>query len=152
MRHRETSARSAAKRELLGSVLLLGIACTAPGGPARAEAKPYEVTLVPPAGVKVGSAAETKVRLVPRGGYKVNLEYPIKLEVKGPQAAAPVQQTLGAKQARKLDKGEAVFTPSATLSAAGQHRFSATFKFSVCTDKQCELKTETLNWTVTATR
>ncbi|MCC6746489.1 MAG: hypothetical protein IT371_02460 [Deltaproteobacteria bacterium] len=116
------------------------------GGAKETASAMYEVKLDPPAATAVGQAAVATVRLLPKGGYKVNLEYPIKLTVTGPAAATPARLELVGKDAARFDKTEAQFKPSVKLGAAGAHAFKATFKFSVCTDKQCELKSEELQW------
>lgn len=119
----------------------------AAAGQATASGAPFEVTVTPPAPATVGAAVAATVRLVPKNGYKVNLEYPTKLTVQAPAAGAPQSQELAKKEATKLTAAEAVFTPKTTFSAAGEHRVAATFKFSVCTDKVCEMKSEKLSWT-----
>jgi hypothetical protein len=98
----------------------------------------------------VGEPLVATIRLEPRGPYKVNLEYPTKLTVSGPPAATPRRLELRAKDAARLDKGAGVFKPAVKLAEGGKHPFAATFKFSVCTEELCELKTEKLTWTASA--
>ena len=107
--------------------------------------KPYAVSGLAPSGAS-GQPIAATIKLVPRAPYKVNLEYPTKLTVEGPAAAAPAKQVLKAKDATRLSKAEAVFKPTVKIQSSGKHSFSATFKFSVCTKELCELKTEKLSW------
>jgi hypothetical protein len=117
-------------------------AATSPGNKAAGE--PYDVTVTPAEG-KVEEPVAATVKVVPKGEYKVNLEYPHKLKVAGPEAATPREITLTKKQA-KLSKAELRFQPSFKLSSAGSHSFKGTLRFSVCTEKQCEIKAEKIQW------
>ena len=125
---------------------------------ARADADPqgekatgaYKLTVVPPSAGKVGQSLAATVKLQPKAPYKVNMEYPIKLTVNGTAGASPDKKVLRAKDAKKLDKKVAHFAPGTKCAKAGEHKISATFKLSVCTDKQCELKTEKISWVVKA--
>jgi hypothetical protein len=139
------------------AVALLAVCCAGcKRDPAEGQAagsaadKSYRVTVEPPAAGRVGEALVATIRLEPRGIYKVNLEYPTKLTVSGPAAATPRRLELRAKDAAKLDKGVGVFKPAVKLAEGGKHPFTATFKFSVCTEELCELKTEKLTWTASA--
>jgi hypothetical protein len=98
----------------------------------------------------VGQVLSATITLEPRAPYKVNLEYPIKLTVSGPAAAAPRRLQLGKKDATRLDKAAGVFRPAAKLMERGEHEFSAVFKFSVCTEELCELLNEKLTWIASA--
>ncbi|MCB9556066.1 MAG: hypothetical protein H6707_08180 [Deltaproteobacteria bacterium] len=137
------------------AVLSLGWGCKRSTAAQAAEATPpgaenYRVTVKAPSSIKVGETAVAQVALVPQQGYKVNLEYPTKLTVSGPKAASPSSQVLRKKDAKRFDKSMALFTPSAKITAAGKHRFTAELAFSVCTDQECQLKTAKINWTAAA--
>lgn len=117
----------------------------APAGSEKATGTPFELRVSPPEEGKRGGPLVATVAVRPKGEYKINLEYPHKLTVVGPKAAAPNELTLTAKQA-KLSKAELRFQPSFTVSSAGTHRFDGTVRFSVCTAKQCEIKAEKIHW------
>jgi hypothetical protein len=138
-------------RSLPAGLLLLGVAATLLGcaqQTASAEAKPYALTVKGPSAGKVGAALAATIQVTPKGEYKMNLEFPTKLRVSGPAAASPQQLELTAKQATKLTKAELLLRPAFKVSAAGSHTFKGTLRFSVCTEKQCEIKTEPVSWTV----
>lgn len=128
----------------------LVLACNAKSGgtvPApKAQGEPFKLSVQPPAPGKVGGQFEAGVTVVPQGGYKVNLEYPTKLQITGPEAASPRGVTLTAKQAAKLTEAEMLFKPSFKISSAGDHTFKGALRFSVCTEKQCEIKNEKVKW------
>lgn len=117
------------------------------GNAAAASGASFTVVVTPPSPGKVNTPVVAAVKLEPKNGYKINLEYPTKLTVQAPGGAVPASQVLAQKDAKRFAAAEAVFAPQTTFSAAGEHRVAATFKFSVCTDKVCEMKTEKLSWT-----
>jgi hypothetical protein len=120
-------------------------------GPATPTGEPFALTVeAPPSGAAGGDFAAT-VKVEPKGIYKVNLEYPTRLEVKGPAGAAPREVKLTSKQAAKLSEKVILFKPSFKLAAAGEHTFAGTLRFSVCTPKQCELKNEKVKWVTKVT-
>ena len=119
------------------------------GESGQSDGKPYRISIDSPAG-GVGEMLTATVKLEPRAPYKVNLEYPTKLTVSGPAAAAPRSLRLTAKDAARLDEKAGVFRPSVKLREGGKHDFSAIFKFSVCTKELCELLSEKLTWTASA--
>jgi hypothetical protein len=86
------------------------------------------------------------VKVVPKGEYKINLEYPHKISLQGPAGASPSALKLSTKEARAFSKAELVFAPSFKVSTPGEHRFSGLIAFSVCTERQCEVKREKVEW------
>ena len=118
-----------------------------PGGAPSGEAFAVE-TAAPPAG-KVGEEVSARIRVVPKGEYKVNLEYPHKLVLGGPAAQDP--KTLGAKDAQKLSKQELVFAPRVKIQAPGEQKLEGELSFSVCTERQCEIKKQKVEWIVEGT-
>ena len=112
------------------------------------DKKNYAVRVSEPPSVAAGEVAAARVTLLAKAPYKVNVEYPTKLALSAPSACAIVKPALEAKDAATLDKKRAIFNAGVSCKHAGQFPVSATFKFSVCTEKQCELKTESLRWKV----
>lgn len=108
--------------------------------------KAYALSIQPPSTGKVGQSVTASVSLKPLGEYKINMEYPLRLTVNGPEAATPRRVVLRAKQAKKMTKAGVLLLPQTKLAKAGEHAFEAEFRFSVCTEKHCELKTEKLAW------
>lgn len=121
------------------------------GAAAKKGAEPsYELTVKPPPQKAVGAKVAAEVKLVPKGPYKVNMEYPLRLEVEGPKSSKPGKLVMGSKDAAEMSKKKVLLEPTFELTSAGEHRFRAELRFSVCTKKQCELKTEKLTWVATA--
>lgn len=110
--------------------------------------KAYALSVAPPPAGKVGQPLAASVALKPLGEYKVNMEYPLRLTVNGPEAATPRKVVMRAKDAKKMTTAQVVLTPQTKVAKAGEHAFEAEFRFSVCTEKHCELKTEKLAWKV----
>jgi hypothetical protein len=139
---------------LAALVTLVGCrnALSAPADPAATGAKPYTLAVQPPASGKVNVPLVASIRVLPKGEYKINLEFPIKLKVSGSTAATPPQLELTAKQAARLTKAELLLKPTFKVSAPGSHAFTGTLRFSVCTEKQCEIKSETVKWTVSVSK
>jgi hypothetical protein len=115
-------------------------------GPAAPAGEAFALTVEAPQAGAAGGEFAAEVRVVPKGIYKINLEYPTRLEVKGPAEATPREAKLTAKQAAKIDEKVILFKPSFKIASAGEHAFTGTFRFSVCTPKQCELKSEKVKW------
>jgi hypothetical protein len=95
---------------------------------------------------KANATLTTAVTLEPRGEYKINMQYPFRLTVEGPADATPAKVVLQKKDAKKFGEKGVEVHHATKLPKAGEHRFSAEVKFSVCTKKHCELKTEKLTW------
>jgi hypothetical protein len=124
------------------SLVPAGSQAAKPSGKPAAPA--FKLMVAAPAG-KVGQELSAEVKVVPRGEYKINLEYPHKLKVSGPAAASPKETALAAKDA-KISKAELSFKPTFKLTSAGEHTFTGKLRFSVCTEKQCEIKAEKVKW------
>ncbi|MFH1131489.1 MAG: hypothetical protein V1754_09145 [Pseudomonadota bacterium] len=106
----------------------------------------FEIFITQPPIVQIGEPFSATVKLVPRGKYKVNKEYPIKLNAKGSNAVLPTEIAFTKKDAKLFSAKEAVFKPTFVASSAGEHRFAGTIKFSVCTEKLCELFNKQVSW------
>ena len=114
-------------------------------GPGKVTSS-FALELTPPKGAKAGEAFSTAVTLKPRGEYKVNMQYPFRLTVEGPAEADPKTSVLRKKDAKSFTEKGIEVHHKAKMPKAGEHRFSCEVKFSVCTKKHCELKTEKLTW------
>ena len=77
----------------------------------------------------------------------LNASDPLRLTVKAPKGEAVVMRQ---KDAKKMTKSEVLLLPAAKLEAAGEHKYTAEFRFSVCTEKHCELKRKELTWVAKA--
>lgn len=115
------------------------------GGAATDKAgKPYALAVTPlPAGP--GAAVSARITLEPRRGYKVNLEYPLKLTVAAP-AARPNTLELRGKDAALLSEARVVLEPKVEIDQPGEQQLNGELRFSVCTEKQCEIYAEKVTW------
>lgn len=112
------------------------------------SAKPYTLEIKAPETAALNQTISTLIRLVPKAPYKVNMEYPIKLELSSDAKSAVTPNTIVMKsdRAEKIDASEVILRPEFTVTGSGAHTFSGTFKFSVCTEAQCEIKEQSLQW------
>lgn len=106
----------------------------------------YALEFKPPKDGKANETLTTAVTLEPRGEYKINMQYPFRLTIEGPADAAPAKSVLQKKDAKKFSEKGVEVHHATKVAKAGEHKFSAEVKFSVCTKKHCELKTEKLSW------
>ncbi|PID38575.1 MAG: hypothetical protein CSB49_04875 [Proteobacteria bacterium] len=106
----------------------------------------YALAFKVPKDGKANATLTTAMTLAPRGEYKINMAYPFRLTVEGPADAAPAKVVLRKKDAKTFSEKGVEVHHTTKLVKAGEHRFSAEVKFSVCTQKHCELKTEQLTW------
>ena len=131
--------------------LSVGLSCNSKNGgktqpPVQPPGESFALSVKAPEEGKVGQELVASVQVVPKGPYKVNMEYPTKLEVKGPATAEPTQESLAKKQAVRHTTSEILFKPAFKLKEAGDYAFEGELRFSVCTKKQCEIKREKVKW------
>ncbi len=106
----------------------------------------YELDVTPPAPARPGQSMVARLMLLPREPFKVNVEYPVRLDVRGPDAAHPRRQVLAAGRSVKVAAGQLVAEPAFAVTRPGQHRFSGTLSFGLCTNSRCETYTEPVSW------
>ncbi len=143
----------ARKGALMGGALacLALVACaergdSSQGSASSAAKKSYILKIDKPPKVSKGEVSRAEVSVIPQGEYKMNLEFPMKFSVTGPTGVEPQSLVMKAKDAAVLTAARLVLRPEIKLAAAGQHTFQGTLRFSVCTKKQCEMKTEQVKW------
>ena len=106
----------------------------------------FTLAVAAPKGAKVGAELPAKITLKPHGEYHVNMLYPFKVTVDGPADSAPKQTIMHKKDAKTFTKEGVLLVHKTKIAKAGEYRFSALVKFSVCTESHCEVKKETLVW------
>jgi hypothetical protein len=127
-----------------------------PAGPS--EARPFEVALVAPAGVRSGQPASARVVVTARGGFHVNRDYPMAFRPEPAWAGAfgGEKVPLGAQAERTPCAGQpeeacAVSAPLPfTLAAPGAATLAGTVAFSVCNAEICLIEKAPLSMAVTA--
>lgn len=102
----------------------------------------FTIEVIAPADAKAGAQATAQVVLRPAEGYKVNVDFPIALELTAPDGVVLAQAKLGAADARRLDEHEARFEVRFTANAAGTSKLGAVLKFAVCSASTCDPKRE----------
>lgn len=116
---------STALGSLLATLLLL-----APG------AKNYDIQAsAGPA--SAGKTGQATVKLVTRNGFHVNKDYPIALDVAGSEGVKVAKARLAKGDVKLTGETEASFDVGFTAGKAGKAQLEATFRFAVCTDKDC---------------
>jgi hypothetical protein len=130
-------------------LLVLASLLAALAGCARGEGQNHALAVEAPATARVGQAARTVVRLTPRGEWHVNIAYPFQLTVRPPQGVDLPQPRMTAADGRVSEK-EARFEVPFTPTAAGPKAFEGVLKFSVCTDRNCDIQEARVTWHTTA--
>ncbi len=140
------------RRPLGAAFLLVALAAgsSALAGEVSRSTPTYDLKIAEPPAAKAGELATATIRVVPKKPYKMNLEFPLKLKLGGPDSVAPRELQLGVKQAAKLSKDELLLKPAFKLLKGGSHAIKGTLRFSVCTDAQCEIKQEAISFTTSA--
>ncbi len=99
-------------------------------------AKNYDIqTSAGPA--SAGKAAKATIKLVTKNGFHVNKDYPIALEVSGSDGVKLAKAKLAKGDVTMTGETEASFEVGFTPAKAGKAQLEATFRFAVCTDKDC---------------
>jgi hypothetical protein len=119
----------------------------AAAGP-RVEGQGFVVEVQQPAAAQVGAAATAQLVLKPTSGYHVNKEFPTQLEITAPAGVDVPKAKLGPSDAARFEETGAEFAIGFTAKEAGAKKFTATFRFAVCTETTCDPKRETLAWNV----
>jgi hypothetical protein len=103
----------------------------------RAEDPSFELALVPSGDYESGKLASFAVSLTPRGEYHVNQDYPMSIELSGPDAIAFAKPRLDKPDAAEFTEKKARFDVPFTPASAGEHQVTAKVKFAVCTPETC---------------
>ncbi len=112
------------------SLLAAAFLLLAPG------AKNYDIqTSAGPA--RAGQAARATVKLVTKNGFHVNKDYPIALDVAGSEGVSVDKAKLAKGDVKLTGETEASFDVGFKAGKAGKAQLEATFRFAVCTDKDC---------------
>lgn len=143
----------------LGLVGLLLVAC---GGGSATPEQPAAPAPVPAAAVKApatpptpsieentfrlaletepnygeGKSGQFRVVLTALGGYHVNPDYPMRVELKAPEALKLAKSSLGKPDAAEFGEHAARFDVSFT-APKGTHSVEANVDFAVCTKETC---------------
>jgi hypothetical protein len=134
----------------LAGILALALAASDAPPPARgpaskAEGEAFQVSLVPPASVRPGAAADARVVVTARGPYHVNRDYPTSFRVdRASTATFPAEKVPlgeGAERTPCKDFPGETCTLSAPLGfrapASGETRIAGVVAFSVCNPDRC---------------
>lgn len=83
-----------------------------------------------------GEEGNFEIRLAATGIYHVNQEYPISVEITGPDGVTLPRATLGRAEAAVFNEQLARFEVP-FVAGSGQHDLRAVVDFAVCTDEGC---------------
>jgi hypothetical protein len=119
----------------------------ASAGP-RVAGQGFVVEVQPPVSASVGAAAAAQVVLKPTDGYHLNKDFPTHLEVTPPAGCEVDKAKQTPEDAARFEESGAEFAVRFTSRDAGAKRFTASFRFAVCTATTCVPKRETLAWNV----
>jgi hypothetical protein len=116
------------------------------GGTTLAETDTYVVNANVPASATTGADTVVTINLTPKTGWKINQEFPTKLKVTAPEGVSLASDTQSASDADKFSEKAAVFQVKFKAESAGDKKFTADFRFAVCTDATCDPKKAALAW------
>ncbi|HRH00688.1 MAG TPA: hypothetical protein PLR99_30810 [Polyangiaceae bacterium] len=128
-------------------------AAKAPAPPtARVESPHYALELKPGGPCKVGADCVATVELDARGGYHVNQEFPYRftagpaktLQYLGRDPVAPGVFSKASGDYSAPSEGHATMTVRFRPTAAGAAEVGGSYKFSVCSEQNCQVETAEL--------
>jgi hypothetical protein len=112
--------------------------------------EPYRMEINAPAKTQVGVEATTEVIVTPGSGYKINVDYPVKLQIQTvPEGTKVAAQTV-TKEQMQVEKTRLFVPVRFTADAPGEKRFEGELRFSVCTPQFCKMPSEHVSWTTVA--
>lgn len=117
--------------------------------PPPAEARPrweeagFELGSTPAGPFQAGQEGHFDIRLAARGNYHVNQDYPISVQITGPDGVTLPRATLGRPEAAEFSETIARFDVPFTATA-GHHELRALVDFAVCTPESCMPDSRTL--------
>ncbi len=115
-----------------------------PAGP-RVHSESFElVAKAQNAAYTTGSAAAFDVTLSGRGEWHVNQDFPVSVEVSGPEAVAFPKKKLQRSDAKEFGEERARFQVPFTPASAGDHKVQAKVSFAMCTEANCVMENHTL--------
>lgn len=112
----------------------------------------YSIEIMPNGTCAVGADCEARVELVALGGYHVNKEYPYKftaapskdVEYLGKDPAGTSVFTKSAGDYAAAGEERALMTVRFRAKAAGKVDVEGTYKFSVCSEQNCQIESAEL--------
>lgn len=116
------------------------------GNTTLAETDTYVVKANVPESTTTGADAVVTINLTPKTGWKINQEFPTKLSVTPPEGVSLTSATQSASDADTFSEKVAVFHVKFNAASTGAKKFTADFRFAVCTDATCDPKKASLAW------
>jgi hypothetical protein len=119
----------------------------APSEPAGPEVirETYALAAHPEAeGYAAGELGQFEIVLEGRSGWHLNQEYPIAVELSGPDGVRFEKARLERGDAAEFGESKARFSVALTPNAAGEQPVRAQVAFAMCTDENCTMHDETL--------
>lgn len=110
----------------------------------------YVLDATVPGEVRVGEEAVVRLVVRPKFPYKMNGEFPIKLSTKADAAVTLPRPLQGRADAKRFQHEVAEMHVPFRVTAVGQHRIEADFRFAVCTSTDCLPQKEKTAWSVRA--
>jgi hypothetical protein len=119
-------------------------AAEAPAGP-EVQTEAYTLVARPEGeGYAEGELGQFQIALASRPGWHVNQDYPIQVELSGPEGVRFEKTTLSRPDAAEFDEDRARFDVAFTPQAKGEQPVRAKVSFAMCTDENCIMHDETL--------
>lgn len=118
------------------------------GSGKRSKDGTYTIAVAGPNEAVAGAASKIEISVAPADGWKMNKEFPTRLQLTSPDGVTVAKAEQRLADAAHFDDHKLTFAVEFTPSSAGEKKFTADFKFAVCTESTCDPKTESLAWVV----
>ncbi len=116
----------------------------APAGPEVVRDTYALVARPESAGYSAGQLGQFEIVLEGRSGWHVNQEYPISVELSGPDDVKFAKSRLERADAAEFGEPKARFAVAVTPGAAGEQPVRAHVAFAMCSAENCTMHDETL--------
>ena len=107
-------------------------------GAGETEPQPgYDLRIDAPDRVRVGDHMATRFVVRARPDWKINLEYPVELDISAPTGLSPSRQTWQLTGAEMASEKACEFLVNWRPIAPGAHRLAGELRFGMCRDSAC---------------
>lgn len=115
-----------------------------PAGP-TIETGSFALAIAPAAeGYAAGKPGALEIALESRGEWHVNQDYPIRVDLKAPDAVKLPKAELVKDDAAEFGDEKVRFTAAVEPSEAGEHEVTCDVSFAMCTEENCILEKRTV--------
>lgn len=140
------------RRPALAFLAVLAVSCIEIDPPDRRHPAPdaapapagatFEVRVQPPALAARGTPTSMQVSVVPTAPWHLNLDFPVKLKLRGTAGVRLPSPSLRTADATRYDENALVFDVPVTVDGCGEQSIDGEVDFAVCDDGSCAPSSE----------